>query len=130
MKKTIIITTLVISVFGVLGYYYVLYGGARDVSTEEAVYTISSTNIKNEFDSNIEKSNSKYLEKAIAIKGIVSKTTPKQVIMDNTIICDLKVPDPSIKKGQQLTLKGRFVGYDDLMGELKLDECLVINNNQ
>ena len=129
MKRKIVLTTLAICVLGVFGYSYVWYGGARNVATEEAAFNVSSKSIIAEFASNIEKSNTKYLEKAIAIKGIVSKTTKKQIIIDNTIVCDLKELNPSIKEGRLITLKGRVVGYDDLMGELKLDQCLVINND-
>lgn len=129
MKKKIILTALAITVVAVFGYCYVWYGGARNVSAEDAVFNVSSKNIIAEFDSDIDKSNTKYLEKAIAIKGVVSKINQKQVIVDNTIVCDLKESDSSIKEGQQVILKGRVVGYDDLMGEIKLDECSVINNN-
>nr|WP_294925725.1 hypothetical protein [uncultured Flavobacterium sp.] len=129
MKKKIILTVLAITVVAVFGYCYVWYGGARDVSAEDAVFNVSSKNIIAEFDSDIAKSNAKYLEKAIAITGSVSKINEKQIIIDNTIVCDLKEPDSSIKEDQQITLKGRVVGYDDLMGEIKLDECSVINNN-
>jgi hypothetical protein len=50
------------------------------------------------------------------------------VTLDNTIICNLKSPDSSIKKDQAVTVKGRVVGFDDLMGELKLDQCFIIKN--
>lgn len=129
MKKKVILTALVITAFGIFGYCYVWYSGARNVSAEDAVFNVSSKSIIAEYDADIDKSNTKYLEKAIAIKGIVSKTNQKQAIIDNTIVCDLKESDSSIKEGQQVTLKGRVVGYDDLMGELKLDECSVINND-
>lgn len=129
MKKKIVLTILVIIALGVSAYYYTLYGGARNLSSEEAVFNVTSKNITREFNSDIEKSNKKYLEKAIAINGIVSKINGKQVIIDNTIICDLKDLDSSIKKDQKITLKGRVVGYDDLMAELKLDQCSVINND-
>ena len=129
MKKKIVLTILAICVLGVCSYCYIMYGGARNVSSEETAFSFSSKDIISEFDSDIEKSNTKYLEKAIAIKGIVSKISGKEVIIENTIICDLKDLDSSIKKDQIVTLKGRFVGYDDLMGELKLDQCSVINND-
>jgi len=129
MKKKIIATALVIIVLGVFGYCYVWYGGARNVAAEEAVFTVTSKNIIAEYNADIDKSNTKYLEKAIAIKGIVSQISQKQIIVDKSIVCDLKESDPSIKKDQEVTLKGRVVGYDDLMGELKLDECSVINND-
>ncbi|CAD0008380.1 OB-fold protein [Flavobacterium salmonis] len=129
MKKKLILTILAIVALGIFGYCYVWYGGARNVSAEDAVFNVNSKSIIAEFDADIDKSNAKYLEKAIAIKGIVSKTDQKQVTLDNTIVCDLKELDPAIKENQEITLKGRVVGYDDLMGEIKLDECTVINND-
>ena len=126
-KKIIVIALLVVGLFGISSYYYVMYGGARNVSTEETAYTVSSKSITDEFAGNIEKSNKKYLEKAIAIKGAITEITGKEVIIDNLIVCNLKDLDATIKKNQLVTLKGRVVGYDDLMGELKIDQCVVIN---
>ena len=126
MNKKFKIILFSIATFGVLaftGYNYVMYGGARNLSSEETAYTVSSKNIANEFSSNVEIANKKYLEKAIAIKGTITKITGTEVIIDNSIICNLKELDPSIMKDQVITLKGRVVGYDDLMGELKLDQC-------
>lgn len=126
MKKTkiiILIALLSISLFGISSYYYVMYGGARNLSNEETSFIVSSKNISNEFAANIEIANKKYLEKAIAIKGTITKITGNEVIIDDIIICNLKELDPSLIKNQVITLKGRVVGYDDLMGELKLDQC-------
>lgn len=117
------IALLVIALLGASSYYYVMHGGARNLSSEETAFTVSSKNITQEFATNIEVSNKKYLEKAIAIKGIVTKITGKEIIIDNTIVCNLKELDATIQKDQAITLKGRVVGYDDLMGELKLDQC-------
>lgn len=125
-KKIILIAFLSIGVFGILSYYYVMHGGARNLSNEETAFSLSSKSIADEFASDIEKSNKKYLEKAIAIKGIVTQITPKEVIIDKTIICTMKNSDSSIQKKQVVTIKGRVVGYDDLMGELKLDQCFII----
>jgi inosine/xanthosine triphosphate pyrophosphatase family protein len=121
--KLILFSIAMVGVVAFTGYNYVMYGGARNLSTENTAYTVSSKNIANEFETNIEMSNKKYLEKAIAIKGTITKITGTEVIIDDSIICNLKELDPSIMKNQVVTLKGRVVGYDDLMGELKLDQC-------
>jgi len=121
--KIFIFSIVIIGIVAFTGYNYVMYGGARNLSTEDTAYTVSSKSIANEFASNIEMSNKKYLEKAIAIKGTITKITGTEVIIDDSIICNLKESDPSITKNQVITLKGRVVGYDDLMGELKLDQC-------
>ena len=126
MNKKFRIIVLSIVVTGLTfftGYNYVMNGGARNLSTEETAYTVSSKSITKEFATNIEVSNKKYLEKAIAIKGTITQINGSQVIIDDSIICNLKDFDPSILKNQVVTLKGRVVGYDDLMGELKLDQC-------
>lgn len=102
---------------------YVMYGGARNLSTEETAFTVSSKSISNEFATNTDVSNKKYLEKAIVITGKITNVKGTEVTIDNSIVCSLNTADASIKKDQTITLKGRVVGYDDLMGEVKLDKC-------
>ncbi len=130
MKKIKILglSVLVIGLMGFAGYNYVMYGGARDLSAESTQFTVSSKSITDEFSKSIELSNAKYLEKAVAISGKVTAVNGTEISIDNSIICTLKNPDSSIKKDQSLQIKGRVVGYDDLMGELKLDQCLIIKN--
>ena len=129
MKKKsllVIVFIIVIVLVGVAGYNYVMHGGARDLSSEEASFTISSKDMCNEFSTNIDASNKKYLEKAVAITGKITEINGTEIIVDNSIICNLTTLDPTIKKDQQVIVKGRVVGYDDLMQEVKLDQCLVI----
>jgi hypothetical protein len=126
-RKIIAIAIVVMAIAGFAGYNYVMHGGARNLSNEDAAYTVSSKSITTEFSSNVDTANKKYLEKAIIIKGTVTKITGKEIIIDDTIICNLKELDPTIQKDQTITLKGRVVGYDDLMGEIKLDQCLKVS---
>jgi 3D (Asp-Asp-Asp) domain-containing protein len=121
--KIIVLSIVVTGLTIFTGYNYVMNGGARNLSTEETAFTVSSKSITKEFATNIDVSNKKYLEKAIAIKGTITQINGSQVIIDDSIICNLKDIDASILKNQVVTLKGRVVGYDDLMGELKLDQC-------
>lgn len=121
--KIIIFSIVAIIIVTFAGYYYVMHGGARNLSNEETAFTISSKKITDQFAANVDASNKKYLDKAIAINGIVTNVNGKEVILDNSIICNLKEVDATIQKNQKVTLKGRVVGYDDLMGEIKLDQC-------
>ena len=129
MKKKsllVIVFIIVIILVGVAGYNYVMHGGARDLSSEEASFTISSKEMCNEFSTDIDASNKKYLEKAVAITGKITNINGSEIIVDKSIICNLSTLDPTIKKDQEVIVKGRVVGYDDLMQEVKLDQCLVI----
>jgi hypothetical protein len=108
---------------------YVFHGGARDLATEQTEFNVSSKDIILEFASNITTATNKYSDKAISISGKVTAVSDSVVTIDHTIICNFKSPDTSIKNDQLISVKGRLVGFDDLMGELKLDQCSIIKNN-
>lgn len=126
--KIILVALVAIGLIAFAAINYVFHGGARDLSSEETAFTVTSKALTTEFTTDLAGSNKKYLEKAIAITGVITEVAGNQVIVDNSIICSLKAPDASIKKDQNVTIKGRIVGYDDLMGEIKLDQCFIIKN--
>ena len=126
-KKVKIIGALfvVVLIIGFSIFNYVFHGGARDLATEDAAFTVTSKNIIAEFAENVPAATNKYSDKAIVISGIVTAVSDSIVTIDNTIICNFKSPDTTIKNEQAITVKGRLVGFDDLMGELKLDQCSI-----
>ncbi len=129
-KKVKIIGILLLVVLLVaISINYVFHGGARDLATEQTEFNVSSKDIILEFASNITTATKKYSDKAISISGKVTAVSDSVVTIDHTIICNFKSPDTSIKNDQLISVKGRLVGFDDLMGELKLDQCSIIKNN-
>jgi hypothetical protein len=129
-KKVKIIGILLVAVLLIgISINYVFHGGARDLATEEAEFKVSSKEITEEFTKDVAKANLKYSDKAIAVSGKVTAVSDSIVTIDNTIICNFKTPDNSIKNEQFISVKGRLVGFDDLMGELKLDQCSINKNN-
>jgi hypothetical protein len=130
-KKVKIIGILFVAslLVGFSVFNYVFHGGARDLATEDLAFTVTSKNITDEFALNVPGATKKYSDKAIAVSGIVTAVTDSIVTIDNTIICNFKTPDTTIKNDQAITVKGRLVGFDDLMGELKLDQCTINKNN-
>lgn len=125
--------TLVLVVLVVIGYftlplvkdYMVNNLGKRDLKSEAAAFTLKTKDIIAEFTANADAANKKYLEKPVAISGVVSSVKDKEVILDGTVNCGFTTADASITNGQKITIKGRVVGYDDLLGELKLDQCSI-----
>jgi len=127
-SRIIILIVVIIVVATFFAYNYVMHGAARNLENEETEFTVSSTSITSEFTTNIESANKKYLEKAVAIEGKITASNANEIILDENIVCNFKDPDLSIRNGETITVKGRIVGYDDLLGELKLDQCFVIKN--
>jgi hypothetical protein len=126
--KIAVVALAVITITGFTSYNYVMHGGARDLTTEKTDFTVTSKSILEEFTTNTEVSNKKYLEKAVAIKGVITAINKNEIILDKTIICGDVSQDVALKIGQNVTIKGRVVGFDDLMGDLKLDQSFIVNN--
>ena len=130
MKKSnkILLALIIIVIIGIVSFpaiknYMVYNMGKRDIKSETAAFTIASKAIVAEFTANVDASNKKYLEKPVAISGIITSVNGQDVILDDSVFCNFSSVDASLKTGQSVTVKGRVVGYDDLLGELKLDQC-------
>lgn len=128
MKKGIIILLLIVVVLitGFFGArYYAYNGGKRDLQSEQAAFTIKTKDIVAEFVANEVVANKKYLEKPVAISGTITSVNSTEVIIDEIGVCNFTTADASLKVGQTVTIKGRVVGYDDLLGGVNLDQCSI-----
>ncbi|CAM3656136.1 hypothetical protein FLGE108171_08680 [Flavobacterium gelidilacus] len=127
LKKILIVLGIVLLV-GFYGYNYIMHGGARDIQLEESAFVVSSNDIKNEFTKNIDEATKKYLNKTIEISGLISNIKDSIVTIDETIFCKM-ISFKNVKENKdKITIKGRLVGFDDLLGEIKLDECNIKTN--
>ncbi len=130
IKKAFKIAAVVI-VVGIVGFfsarYYAYHGGKRDVASESAAFSVSSNAIVSEFSSNTEASNKKYLEKPVSISGTVTSIEGNAVILDKSVNCIFSSNIGKINVNDKVTIKGRVIGFDDLLGELKLDQCSIQN---
>ena len=124
--KILAIVLVALLIVAFVGYEYVMTAGARNLASEETTFKTSSKLIKAEFNDNSNLSNKKYLNQAIEITGLVTESTPKQIILDENIVCEMTENNIVVSKGKTTTIKGRFVGFDDLLSELKLDKSSII----
>ncbi len=127
MKKKLIVL-LIIVIAGIAGYNYI-YKDHRNIEKEKAAFTLKSTELSNEFLVSSSDSEKKYLNKTIEISGKVTEVDNNTLIIDNNIFCQFLNPiSNSIKTNTVITIKGRFIGYDDLLEEIKLDQCSLSKN--
>ncbi len=128
MNKKIIFLIIAFFIAGIGSYYYLMHGGARDLSNEETAYTTNAIDIIEEFKADLDNANNKYLEKPVAVSGTITSIQDSIISLNRNIICLLKNPDVKTEINQDVIIKGRVIGYDDLLEELKLDQCFLINN--
>jgi hypothetical protein len=67
----------------------------------------------------------KYLNKAVEITGIVTDVNQEIITLDGKVSCQLQSIS-NVKLNSKVIIKGRVTGFDDLVAEVKLDECLIV----
>ncbi|GAA3584136.1 OB-fold protein [Snuella lapsa] len=127
MRKWIIL--FIIIIVAVIGYNYV-YQDHRDIKAEVPAYVISSATLINEFVDNSIDSEKKYLNKTVEVSGNVSEINSNDLTISDGIFCLFNTPvdKATIQIGSQIKIKGRVIGYDDLLEQIKLDQCSILTN--
>jgi hypothetical protein len=66
-------------------------------------------------------------DKIVLISGEISSLDDKGFVLSKNIYCILKEVSilKKITSKQNIIIKGRIIGYDDLLEELKLDQCII-----
>jgi hypothetical protein len=125
-RKAIIFFFLIIIV--VIGTCLYTYKDHRDIATEKGSYTIAATEIFSEFQTNENNANAKYLDKTIEVTGDLSNidVATKSIVINNKLFATFKDGVPkTLKPNSKIIIKGRFIGYDALVEELKMDQCVL-----
>ncbi len=107
--------------------YYAYNGGKRDLNSEEAEYTLTAKEFVAKFITDEIEANKKYLEKPVAISGKITSINNKEIILDEVVVCMLNAVESKLIVGQVILVKGRVIGYDDLMGSVNMDQCSINN---
>lgn len=65
--------------------------------------------------------------KIVVLTGKVSSIDKEGITLNDKIYCQFKTPKEAtlIKENQVVRIKGRVIGYDNLLDELKLNQCIL-----
>ncbi|MFG6685507.1 hypothetical protein ACGK9U_02925 [Mariniflexile sp. HNIBRBA6329] len=124
MKKWLII--ILLCALAVIGYRYV-YQDHRDIATETSIYKLTASDISNEFAINPMSSENKYLNKTIEVSGSISDKNPQSITIEDKVFCQFSNEIQKTLNTDKIKIKGRFIGYDDLLEQVKLDQCIIID---
>ena len=119
-KKLILVS--VILIIGFFGYNYV-FKKADTTEDIEISFKGSSKDLLLKLSKNVYELNSK----AVLIEGKISSINDEGIIIDETVFCqftDLQSTQ-KLKESQTVKIKGIIIGYDDLLNELKLNQCIL-----
>ena len=129
-KKTYILLLFIIIGAICFSTYKYIYQDHRNVTQETPAFTLTAKAINEDFTNNTILAEKKYLNKTIVISGEITEINSNFITLENSIFCQFENSIPkSIKKNTPVFLKGRYIGFDDLLGEIKLDQCTILNDN-
>ncbi|MDT0558164.1 hypothetical protein RM697_05880 [Ichthyenterobacterium sp. W332] len=126
MKKKLYIALVVLIIAAIIGYNYI-YKDHRDIENEASAFMVTTKEIAEEFLENSTTAEEIYLDKVIEVLGVITESNPSDITIDNTLFCQLNSTN-TLKVKDSIQLKGRVIGYDDLLEQIKLDQCYIINN--
>ena len=61
----------------------------------------------------------------VELSGKVTSVLDSTITINNNVFCQFSIQLPPINLGESVLVKGRYIGFDDLMGEVKLDKCIL-----
>ena len=120
-------------IIGSVFIYFTYNKPHTDFSKSRSEFAIKSKDLISFYQSDTDNANAKYLDKILLLTGIVTGAEENIIILDNGIVCTL---DPSqkvnekINLGTKISIKGRCIGYDDLLEEVRIDHSFIMKTPQ
>ncbi|MFP2997279.1 hypothetical protein ABN763_15280 [Spongiivirga sp. MCCC 1A20706] len=117
---------LLAAIIGFSVYNY-MYQDHRDIASERVDFELESSFL-NSVMSNTD-SAQKYVDKVIQTDGKITAIEQNALVLDNEVHINFgKGFLNSLTVNDKVTIKGRCVGYDDLLELVKIDQATLVNN--
>ena len=103
-------------------YIYAMQPPAK-IESKKVDFTGSSDS----FLTKVQKDFAIWQDKVVLLTGTITTADENGIVLSNQIYCQFRedVNKTHIQPNQKVQLKGRVIGYDDLLEELKLDQCIL-----
>ena len=123
-KSKIFLSILVVGIVAAVLVYQYSMQPPKQIEAKAVDFTGTSDEllVKIQVDANA------WQDKVVVITGDVSNLNNEGCVLSSSIFCQFKKDtkiSSSLTEGKTVTLKGRVIGYDDLLEEVKLDQCII-----
>ncbi len=128
MKRKIGYGILIVLIISFFGYRYI-YKSHRDISTETATYIISIPELEQEFAANDGLASIKYEDQTVELTARVTEVDVENraIVLENKVFASFDTDLPkAIVSGGIIKIKARFLGYDELLEEFKMDQSSIV----
>ena len=123
-RKYVLITIVVLLIVGTAIYKYT-YKEHINIAKSDADFKLNSNDLLQFFSKDVDAATKKYLNKIIQVTGTVSEQDSESMTLNSGILCYFLNLKPTTTK-LSLKIKGRCIGYDELLEVVKLDQCTIL----
>jgi hypothetical protein len=129
MKNAKAIAALILAGLLVLAIavYYLWNKPHRNFSAESASFSLSAVELVKSYQNDPSLSDSLYVGQLVAVTGEILELTDKSILLSPGVYLNLDSTqnfDPLVL-GQQITLVGRVLIYDEIYEEVKMDNARI-----
>lgn len=125
-RKQLIIGMVLIGILllATLGYKITFDTKHRVIAEEQVDYVLTAKDLQANFTIDEQEAVGLYLDRVLQLSGQVTEVEEASVVLDDRVqINFLEAVANSFQPGQELTVKGRCVGYDELLLQVKIDQA-------
>jgi hypothetical protein len=123
-KRKIFLLVIVVLVVGTYVGYKYLYKEHRDIQSEAPSLTLEATALFDLFQSEQTES---ALNKTLVVTGFITEIESTSVTLEGGVRCIFEVLPEDLALAQEIAIKGRCLGYNDLFDIVELDQCQIID---
>lgn len=122
-KSKILIAAILMLAIGGFVAYKITYKPHKTVSDLDIAFSGNA----DAFFNTVKEGTAIVKDAAVQLTGKVTATDDKGITLNNNIYCELSTTsNMSVSKDQDVTIKARYIGYDDLLEEIKLDKTIIL----
>lgn len=127
-RRIYVLLIAAVIIAGGLIYNYTFNSKHRTISEEKALFEMSTEVLAIQFETNESEATNNYLDKVLAITGTITEIENTDIILNDKLHVSFEtVNSDQLFTSAKVTIKGRCVGYDNLLEMVKIDQATLIN---
>ena len=127
-KPYILLSIALLLIILSIATYNYMYKEHRNIATENVSFNVSASQLNSDLSS--PDTALEYIDKVVQIQGIVTAVEQNDVVIDDKVqVSFIENVSNRLSIEKQITIKGRCVGYDDLLELVKIDQATLIHDN-
>ncbi|MEO0572341.1 MAG: hypothetical protein AAF039_11605 [Bacteroidota bacterium] len=98
----------------------------RVIANEKAAFFIPADQLRDSFTANEGNATVKYMDKVLKVSGKITAIEGKSVVLDDKVLVNFLMDTVSgLLRGDDLVIKGRCVGFDELLLQVRIDQAKI-----